>query len=665
MTKKLLSLCLMAVVALTMSAQRIEIVGNKLQKAGEPMELGKKTIGMPQQTIGKRIAKAATEVDFTYFSSGYMNFLGMGTNSVAGEVYNIAMFVPEDYAGMEVTSICFILYDPSVLSSVKVWASATLPDSAAVADYCEEATYLYDYDASYYSGQTLTTPYIIPSGGCYLGYSFTVDDISDSPGQYPVVYDYYYTADNSMWLMTSINMPEWYEYGYYYGASTILATIYGEFPDNAVEISSESFDASTISGFVTTADIDILVTGTNEVTSISYTITDVATGMVSDEETLTVSSTAYNSTATLSIELDPGTEGTAAEKIITITKVNGEDNEATQNTSVSGYVKTLTQAASRKVVMEEFSTTDCGWCPRGIAGVKAMTELYPDDLIAIAVHYYYVGNWVDPMYCDDYYDVTTTVSGFPSAMLDRGDELDPFYGSGSTSLGIQDDFLEELDAMPDAAVEVEAEWNSDSTIVNVSSDVTFYYSGSADYGVAYVLVGNGLTGSTKYWYQYNYFYYYGDSYADDPYLAEYCNASYYLKDLEYDHVALKAQDISTGIDGSIPETVTADVAINHTTTFDVSDNIPSYAVSDTYLLQDKSQVEVVALLINRVTGKIVNADKCSVLGDASGITNAGSTAAGATEIGRYTLDGRALTEPVKGVNIVKYSNGKTVKEIVK
>lgn len=665
MTRKLLLICFLAVVCCTLSARQIEIVGNKLQTAGMKTELGNKTAVMPQ-TGGMRVSKASSEEDFTYFSSGYFGTVGMGTYSIEGEEYSVAMFVPATYAGMSITTICFILYEDSVLSDVKVWASAELPDSPEEADYYEEATYLYDYDADYYSGQELTTAYTIPSGGCYVGYSFVVDDVSGDAGKFPVVYDYYTTAENSMWLKTDQNSPEWYDYGDSFGASSLLAVIYGEFPDNAAIFSSETFDASTISGFVTTADVDILVTGTNDVTSVSYTVTDVETGTVSDEETLTVSTTSFNSTATLTIEFDSGDVGTAEEKIITLTKVNGEDNEATYNTSVSGYVKTLTESASRKVVEEEFSTTDCGWCPRGITGLSVMSELYPDNFIGISAHAYYVGNWLDPMYCDDYYDVTYTVSGFPSAYLDRGDETDPYYGSGSDPLGIEDDFLEELDVMPDATVEVSANWNSDSTVINVGTEVTFYYTGSADYGIAYVLLGNGLTGSTRYWTQYNYYYYYSDYYADDSYLEEWCNAYYQITGLEYNHVALKAQDIVSGIDGSIPETVTAYEAVSHSTSFDVSDNIPSYTVADTYLLQDKTQVEVVAMLINRITGRIVNADKCSVLAEGlTGITNVNADDDSVTEVGRYTLDGRMLTAPVRGINIVKYSNGKTVKQIVK
>ena len=36
-----------------------------------------------------------------------------------------------------------------------------------------------------------------------------------------------------------------------------------------------------------------------------------------------------------------------------------------------------------------------------------------------------------------------------------------------------------------------------------------------------------------------------------------------------------------------------------------------------------------------------------------------------TEVARYDIHGRLITEPTKGVNIIKYSDGTTRKEIVK
>lgn len=49
----------------------------------------------------------------------------------------------------------------------------------------------------------------------------------------------------------------------------------------------------------------------------------------------------------------------------------------------------------------------------------------------------------------------------------------------------------------------------------------------------------------------------------------------------------------------------------------------------------------------------------------AGIATDGVSGQSATEVARYTMDGRQTSAPVKGVNIVKMSNGQTVKVIVK
>ena len=674
MIRRLLTVCLIAAACCTAGAQKISRTNTKIDKADKQLMVKDLQSVSPTaaggSVINRVVSKAAASFDFTYFVGNTYGMLGFGDYTEAGDEYCVGIYIPDTYAGMEIQQVYFVLYDETVLSDIKIWASAELPDEPEEADTCMAATYVYGYYDDYYSGEIFTDgTYIIPEGGCYIGYAFTVNDASSYGCLYPILYDYYNTADNSMWLRTSLVQPEWYDYGAYYGASTIGVVIYGDLVDNAAVVATETFDVSTVADTPVEVSIDITNEGSEDITSIGYTVTDVTSGEVSDIETVTVSSISTSATGTITIELDADEEATAKQKTITIVEVNGETNAAEGTTSVTGLLKTLTKIVDHIVVEEEFSTTDCGWCPRGYVALNALSELYPDDLIPIAVHYYSIGSYVDPMYCSDYYDVTITISGFPSAYMDRGDEIDPYYGSSTdyNSLDVEQDLIERMAVVPEASVGVSAYWSdTDSTSIDVTADAMFYYTGDADYALGYVLIGNGLTGSTTYWYQSNYYCYYSSYYGDDPYLSEWCSKSEKVTGLTFDHVALKATGIVEGVDESIPSTVTADEVVSHTTSFDVSDNIPSYAVSNTYLLQDKTQLEVVALLFNRTTGRIVNAAKCSVTGPyETGITNVSTSADGVTETARYSTDGRRLAAPTPGINIVKYSDGRTVKQIVK
>ena len=89
-------------------------------------------------------------------------------------------------------------------------------------------------------------------------------------------------------------------------------------------------------------------------------------------------------------------------------------------------------------------------------------------------------------------------------------------------------------------------------------------------------------------------------------------------------------------------------------------------ISSKRLIQDKSKLGVCVLLINLKTGQIENAAKCrisehKVTGVAPLQQEQGST----VEIARYTLDGRRISTPQIGVNLVKYSDGSVRKEMIR
>ena len=82
------------------------------------------------------------------------------------------------------------------------------------------------------------------------------------------------------------------------------------------------------------------------------------------------------------------------------------------------------------------------------------------------------------------------------------------------------------------------------------------------------------------------------------------------------------------------------------------------------LIKDKN-LKVVAYVVNKVTGEVLNADEVTLPAeyDATGIQtisdNTNSVSA------RYNAAGQLITTPQKGLNIIKLSTGKTIKVIVK
>lgn len=66
----------------------------------------------------------------------------------------------------------------------------------------------------------------------------------------------------------------------------------------------------------------------------------------------------------------------------------------------------------RRMVMEEATSTWCGWCPQGIVAIDGLKRDFPDNFLAIAIHV----NMDKMAYVDEY---GLQFNGYPSAFLNR------------------------------------------------------------------------------------------------------------------------------------------------------------------------------------------------------------------------------------------------------
>ena len=179
---------------------------------------------------------------------------------------------------------------------------------------------------------------------------------------------------------------------------------------------------------------------------------------------------------------------------------------------------------------------------------------------------------------------------------------------------------------------------------------------NANYGIGYVLVANGLKGNTPEWYQTNY---YAGSSVKDEVLEGLTKSQSKMTDVTYNHVPVAAYEPFDGIKGSVPATITKDVAMEHTYQIDITSNTR---------IQDKEKLSVVALLIDKTDGKIVNAAQFKFYkNDDSGETAISDAVrqnnpSQMTDDHWYTLDGRRFdAQPTKkGMYI---HNGK--KQVIK
>ena len=169
----------------------------------------------------------------------------------------------------------------------------------------------------------------------------------------------------------------------------------------------------------------------------------------------------------------------------TVSNVNGGvDGDATDDDACQ-LVDPIVPAAGKMVVGEEGTGTWCGWCPRGTVAMDRFAADYDGYWAGIAVHN------GDPMAVTEYDNgIGTLIGGYPSALVDRGPEVDP--GNMSNS------FFARLQTAPSAMMTNGATWNSTTRELVVSVSANFQTAGTNGYKMICVLTEDGVTGGSGY-----------------------------------------------------------------------------------------------------------------------------------------------------------------------
>ena len=127
--------------------------------------------------------------------------------------------------------------------------------------------------------------------------------------------------------------------------------------------------------------------------------------------------------------------------------------------------------------------------------------------------------------------------------------------------------------------------------------------------------------------------------------------------MEFNQVAIDSRGVQYGVEGSLTRPYTVGTMQTHKVTFE--------NISQHKLIQDKSKLNVCALIIKKVTNgnnikaTIENAAKCRVELGETGIKQVNNDTN--TVTGYYSLDGQRLNAPAKGITIVRYADGSTRK----
>ena len=599
-----------------------------------------------------------SKMEFSYCDdNSKVSLFGTGKK----ETYDVAILLKSsELVGTTVEGIRVYIPKTDNISDLSVWMSKQLSlDENKVnnPDVCSQTADLSKAFAE--EDITFDKPYTITDEGVYVGYSFTVnayDSVSASP--LPVCDN---TAAGGFYIHTSKKYLGWMDKVEDFG-NLAFSVMLSNVSDNSAALSLAK-KIYTVRDQQTAVDLTLVNHGAKGVQSMELTYT-----LNGETHTLPVTLPAdkalpgkLGASTTYSLSLPALADDGEYPLSVSLAKVNGETNGYSAEPA-SATLDVRAFIPSRNVLFEEYTGTWCTNCPRGNAAIKILKRVHPEGFIAIAYHN------KDAMEVMEATSFPTSVRSFPTCTLDRGDLIDPYFGSGMTSSSlptpfhIYDDVVAASQRYALANLETSAKLSADGCSVSASATATFPRTmKTGAYYVEYVLVANGLHGNGELWNQIN-----GLSGADatmfpEPEFEQFLNAPKTIEGLVFDDVVIATTRL-TGDDADLPKPMEAYTPYTVSATFSLDELAIS---SKSNVIQDLTKLDVVAILINGFTGEVVNAAQAKV--DASDYVAAGvrtAVADGNSPVRvEYTdLSGRSVSQPGHGVFVktVRYANGTAV-----
>jgi hypothetical protein len=371
-----------------------------------------------------------------------------------------------------------------------------------------------------------------------------------------------------------------------------------------------------------------------------------------DDETYTATFTSdikgdhWGRSSDITFELPAFDEAGTYPLAITLTKVNGTDNKDVAPSS-TGNVNIMDFVPVHRVLIEEYTGTWCGWCTRGLVAMKLLAEAYGDDFIGVAYHN------SDPM--EIMYDFPSPVQGFPSAFVERYHDVDPYYGYDQSGFGMKDLVDYVMTQFAPLDINVNAKWANEAMteiLANVESNFVMNAAGS-DYGIEVMLVEDDMYGPAgSNWDQHNYYADMADIYANEPNLGQLCFMSEVIEGYHFNDVLVATSGV---VDESLPTSIVANTPNNFRYTFNVDE---IYNTSYEPLIQNKDKLHVVAIVVEKATGKVLNAAKAGIR-EFNAVNELNDNDKIVDSTIYYDLTGRMVTNPTSGiyVKVVRYTDG--------
>lgn len=329
-----------------------------------------------------------------------------------------------------------------------------------------------------------------------------------------------------------------------------------------------------------------------------------------------------------------------------ITKVNGDRDNLSTWCSVSSTFLCISDGFQRNILCEEGTGTWCGYCPRGIVGMSAMEEKYPDHFIPVAIHmsqssfsldpWDTVGTWDSENpegFC--YRDYMNHLFGVPSAYMNREYNGNSMINPEFDNLNAE--YLSRIGNPGYAEISAVGELvDADSKAVKLNFKVSFAGSEEdANYSIGYIVTEDDL-----------------GPYLQTNYYADGANGEMTGWDDKGEEVMMKYDDVARNCSKpyGIAESIPAVISEGETYVFETE--------AELFDVEDIQNIHVIAVLINNTTQAIEN----SAYVDLEGITGIEVlTNVSEAAPAYYNLQGVRVDAPAKGQLLIKVADGKCEK----
>ncbi len=422
----------------------------------------------------------------------------------------------------------------------------------------------------------------IPEEGVYVGYSVKVEQNTNGVRTFPIaVVDG--TTEGSLYFRSS-TLTNWDKTYYRMELmSPMKVNISADLPDYSVvpslpeKMKVKSSSESSVMLTFTSKSIE-------PVCSLKYHL---STPEYEEDREIEISSPAessFGTVDTISIPF-PAPSGLGDSSLsIEITEVNRHPNISSGLAKAEMQLRVLPEIPVYRPLVEEYTGLWCGNCPSGWVALEEVREKFGDAFVFMTYHVndLLTPNLIQPM----------APRSVPALSVDR----EALIGGGE----LEDTIIDHLGRTSDVDLQVLISWeDSNQQSLKARAITTFMESHSgAEYSVAMYLVADGL--SDPLWGQANYFS--GQQGKSGKYWDIFTRGGGYVYGLNYDGVAAVCYN-PTGKYGNIPNLIYEFESFTTTEVFSLKDG---FSVRGTDLLRNQDKIRVVAVLIDELTGKIVN-----------------------------------------------------------